>query len=143
MFPVTTVHFFPIAVCVYILSCTIASQFTTYPFYFSWVYDLFPVCWLLQVMWLWIFCAHILVHVCLHFFSIYAKIVIKLLRDRVCMSSVLLDNVKLFSKDTVQVFTCISCLERLFLLHIRASPWHHHTFKFLLIWWMSNVINHI
>ena len=50
------------------------------------------------------FCAHILVHMCLYFFNIYTKIVIKLLRDRVCASSILLDSAGLFSKYTMQVF---------------------------------------
>lgn len=45
---------------------------------------------------------------CAHISLICNKIVIHLLRTRVCTSSVLLDNAKLVSKDTVQVFTCIS-----------------------------------
>ena len=78
------------------------------------------------------FHADILGHVCLYFFNMY-KIVIQLLRARVSTASVLLDNVKLVSKDTVQVFLLVSAVTKVPFVYSHVSSWHCHTLKLLPI----------
>lgn len=53
---------------------------------------------------------------------------------KVCKSSPLLDNAKLFSKVLMPISIPVDCVCEFILIHILASPCYCQTCIFLLIW---------